>query len=182
MQNQRKQSEVRSSVLTVFPNCYGKIISGVDLREETPILAKGSRDCSPSLQGRCWVWSSYSGGRALSHLQGLKIESFWVGGLWGVRIFDTVVLPVADLSPLPHYHHPTYICNRGLLWLASVGKDEPNPVETWYPREGGWWGHKVSIGGWVKDHPLTSKEEGEWDEELCKQGPTGPGRRAIFGM
>ena len=28
-------------------------------------------------------------------------------------------------------------CSRGLSFLASVGEDAPNPVETWCPREGG---------------------------------------------
>lgn len=50
---------------------------------------------------------------------------------------------------------PWHICSIG---LASVGEDEPDPQETWGPREGG-----GLLGG---RSTLRGKGEEEWDEEL----------------
>lgn len=57
---------------------------------------------------------------------------------------------------------PGHMCSRGLTSLASVGGDEFNPMETWYPRE------EVGVGGQEGEHPLRGgvKEAGGWGKEF----------------
>jgi hypothetical protein len=49
---------------------------------------------------------------------------------------------------------PPHLYSTGLPGLTSVGKDVPNPQETWGLREGGWgweegeWGEELWVGGW----------------------------------
>jgi hypothetical protein len=58
-----------------------------------------------------------------------------------------------DLRELPGTKPPTeehtqagprppsiYVCSRGLLCLAPVKEDVPNPINTQCPRKGEWWG------------------------------------------
>jgi hypothetical protein len=65
---------------------------------------------------------------------------------------------------------------QSTAFLASVGEDVPNPVETWCPGKGGAGGCEVEVCG---KHPLRGK--GMWGREI---GTLGGGTRkgAMFGM